>query len=226
MSTYCTLLSHGSRKDEEREPVHQTDEIVIAMDCFRGNRPDSLMVKKLAIYNITTEGQGSFHFFPQCPWTDLHEGARNANSFATRYIHDLKYHGGNIRYDLLPLILFEHTDRAAIIYAKGCQNVKFLSDLIGRPVVNIELLMKEMPRQQIEHLKKTIQTNTCLEDHKRKYRTAGFDGEFYACCVDRAYFWAHIVKAYKEQIFNISSTDYEASDEGINTGEENIYCIV
>jgi hypothetical protein len=210
----------------------RTDEIVIAMDCFRGNQPDSLMVKKLAIYNITTDGSGYYHFFPERSWSDLHHVAREANTFATKYIHNLPYYSGNITYDQLPMILLEHTNRAAVVYAKGCQNTKFLTELIGRPVINIELLMKEMPRDDIIYLKENLPSRMCLDDHRRKHRTTGFDTEFYSCCMDRSYFWGEVVKMYKKRKQDKESAGFEAINSGKSSSgsssinSENSYYII
>jgi hypothetical protein len=221
-SSYYNLMARNTPIDPSPER-DKNEEIVIAMDCFRGNRPDSLMVKKLAIYNVTTGGQGSFHFFPQHPWSDLHDVAKQANSFATRYIHNHRYYSGNITYDQLPVILSEHTDNASTIYAKGCSNVKFLTELIGRPVINIELLMKQIPRESIEYLKDHLPESICLDNHKRIYKTPGFESENYSCASDRAHFWGQVVKLFKEQQreeLSSSTCPGFLESAGINTENE------
>lgn len=170
-------------------------DIVIAMDCFRGNEPGSLMVKKLAISNATNEGLESFLFLPQTAWNDLNEAAKKANNFSSRFIHNLQYNSGYIEYDKLNQILVDYTDGADTIFTKGSQNAKFLADILGCPVVDIDEL--GISKNRIQRIKKHQQPIRCLEDHTRRHSTAGFDGPSYACCIERVNVWTNLVRSYR-----------------------------
>jgi hypothetical protein len=170
-------------------------DIVIAMDCFRGNETDSVMVKRLAISNVTLGGQASFLFLPEQPWSELNEAARKANSFATRYIHNIPYDAGYVPYDRLHQILMECTENAREVFTKGSQNSKFLTGLLGRPVVDIDSL--GLSRDRIKRLKKHVEPVYCLDDHARIHSTAGFDGPTYSCCVERVCLWTLLVDQFR-----------------------------
>jgi len=188
-------------------------DIIIAMDCFRGNESNSLMIKKLAIGNANTEGLESFLFLPQIPWNELNEAAKKANNFSTRYIHNIRYDSGYIPYSELHRILIERTEGAEVIFTKGSQNAKFLAEALGRPVVDIDEL--GISRNQIRRIKKHIEPNRCLEDHTRKHSTPGFDGPNYAFCIERASLWTYVVQSYRDNDLAIVCPDCGGEGEPV-----------
>jgi hypothetical protein len=199
------LLICREKKEEEK-----TDHIVIAMDCFRDNIPETVMVKKMAIYNVYTEGHETFHFLPKRAWSDLHKKAQEQNEFIRKYLHNLDYYSGNIPLAQLPIILREKTANACAVYTKGLENMKYISKILNRTVFNVDDLLSKMSQDEMTKVKSpypklisidsflgTTKQLHCLDDHKREHYYGKSNNSFnYPCCLQRAQLWGHIVKEY------------------------------
>lgn len=178
----------------------QGDRLVITFDAFVGDeqpQPDYI-VKKLAISNVNTGATQMWFFGPPFPWYRLSERARNRNCFVSNYITGTSWFDGYLPYEQLQMVLLKYTERASEIYVKGQTCVKYLTNMLGRPVINMDPLISEMPPEVIRFLKLTVKPLRCMMDHRRVHSRPGFDGAEYTCCQDRAHLFGHVMRRYLE----------------------------
>jgi hypothetical protein len=186
-----------------------TNRLVISFDAFRGNNPaEGYIVKALTIYNITTGGIQTFEFFAPYPWEHLSPSAKYTNTFIKNFIFDRGWYDGHISYDQLPIMLLKYTERASKIYTKGKNCVKFLSNMLGRHVINIEDLMEEIETDALHTITNNVTELYCIHDHKRKRSLAGFSSPNYTCSQNRCWQWGNMVKGileYKNSVEGLQS---------------------
>src|SRR5271170_6994971 len=192
-----SLPTPPQRAPRNGKQQQQGDTVVIAYDGFQTlpATQDGHVVKKLTIYNVTEEAIQTWCFEAPFPWESLTAVARNANQFISDYINGCRwYEGGFTPYKDMTRILLKHTDTARLIYSKGQLNVKYLNELIGRPVLDIDDMLRDRHATPLENIRKGLPTLRCLEDHGRKKRLRRFTQTDYPCSQDRAYYWGHILK--------------------------------
>ena len=185
--------------------------ICVIFDAFQ-NDADGYIPKKCSFFNISTGAICTYFIEPPFPWEMLHPSVRDVNSFIGRYILGTSWYSGEISFDRFMMLLFQQADSAEEIYTKGPTCVRYLSQLLGRIVFDIENIMREVPAHTVDRLKKDLPKMNCMMmDHKRKNFTPGFDLPEYSCCQNRAYLYGHVVIYYLEKA---------KRRENINRGEK------
>jgi hypothetical protein len=183
--------------------------LCIIFDAFQGNKNDSYIPKKCSIFNITTGTNiSTYHIGPPFPWETLNSQTRNVNSYIGRYIIGMNWYSGELAYDKFLIILQRHSDNASQIFTKGATCAKYLTSILGRQVFNIENIINEVSEYDKQTYLSELPSMKCMfTDHKRRWRTAGFDTKEYTCCQDRAYYYGHVVMHYLKTSTNIHLYD-------------------
>lgn len=176
----------------------QGERLVICFDAYQSNDPkkDLYLPKKVAIYNIDRGSLQTWMFGAPFDWYDLDPKVKTANQFISCYITGTSWFDGYLPYQYLQMILLKYTERASEVYTKGANCAKYLTNILGRHVINIEPLIAELPPTSVENLMRTVPTTKCMMDHTRICFRPGYDTREYSCCQDRAYFYGHCIRTY------------------------------
>src|SRR5215470_874806 len=113
--------------------------ILIDIQYFR-NKSNVIMVKELAILKLSTMQLQFMTFKPETgsEWSKLSELVKRTNHFIAENVNGLNYFEGTYDYELLPRILHNACKSSTLIYCKGSEKCKFLSNLLGKKVHNLE----------------------------------------------------------------------------------------
>lgn len=170
----------------------------IIFDAFRTATNDEYVPKKCSVYDITTGSNICTYFVaPPYPWEQLNATSRNVNSFLSRYLIGAGWYDGNITYEQFIMNMLRHSETASQIFTKGLQCQKYLMKILGRPVVDIEPLLKELSTESVEKIKSQLPTVNCAYmDHTRKFFVKEFNDPFYTCCQNRAFLYGNLVRYY------------------------------
>jgi hypothetical protein len=170
----------------------------IVFDAFRTINNDDYVPKKCSIYDVTTGTNICTYFIsPPYPWEELHTTAKSVNSFLSRYLIGTNWYDGHVTYDHFMMCLLKYSENAPHIFTKGIQCQQYLSKILGRPVVDIEPLLTEIPAEIVTRFKKELPLISCAYmDHTRKFFKQGFQDPQYTCCQSRAYLYGNIVRYY------------------------------
>jgi hypothetical protein len=170
----------------------------IIFDAFRTTWNDTYVPKKCSVYDVTTGTNICTYFVcPPYPWEQLHATSRNVNSFLSRYLIGTSWYDGNITYDHFMMCMLKHSESAHMIFTKGAQCQQFLSTILGRPVIDIEPLLTEIPTEIVTKFKKELPLINCAYmDHTRRYFKEGFQDPQYTCCQSRAFLYGNVVRYY------------------------------
>src|SRR5215510_7033171 len=178
------------------------DQAIIVFDAFVGNSSDKDYVIKCAtIVNITKNVVQQFDFAPPFDWDLLTHRSRKQNMFLTKYIHGLTWYSGEIPHSRLSALLKEKTDNVDQLYAKGVENCRFLSDLLGREVLNMEnTVMFHLPEGELKSVADRVQrvTTRCMADHGGLDQFVSISTVHTACCFTRALRFAEYLRVYVE----------------------------
>src|SRR5262245_22186967 len=144
------------------------EQAIIIFDAFVGNSSDKdYVIKCVTIVNVTKNIVQQYDFCPPFEWDLLSHRSRKQNMFLTKYIHGLTLYFGEIPHIRLSPLLKEKTDNIDQLYGKGVENCRFLSDLLGREVVNLETsVMFHLPEGELKSISERFQriTTRCMAD--------------------------------------------------------------
>lgn len=193
--------------------THYPQEVIFAMDCFRGPRPQSIIVKKLVVMDHLNENRYQvFLFKSPYYYSDNNSETRQAIDFATKYIHGLEWNSGFIEYYKLRDILRYYAEGKDTIYCKGKLNCQFVSGLLeDRLVTDIDdICEKYIKKRVLDHTMKNDligETRCLLIDHRRRHFKPGYESEEYTCALARARLWFGLIRHYKAIVFGYDSVD-------------------
>jgi hypothetical protein len=205
------------------EGAEQTTEqhMIVTFDAFTGNTNEKdFIIKGLTIYNLTKNTIQYFEFAAPFDWDLLTAKSRQQNFYVTRRIHGLSWYSGDIPHHRLLTILKKKTDSISHVYAKGEEPSRFLREMLGRDVINIESgVMTQLPAEQLTNIMSSNQAITmrCTTDHN------GFDDsvttvtQHNACCFTRALRLAEFLKVY------ITNRKHQNFQQQQTTGYYKIY---
>ena len=84
---------------------------------------------------------------PPFPWDDLEIGAQDENQWLSQHVHGLGWENGDVPASKFNSILEEYTGGASTIYTFGHQQTTFLTDVLGRQVLDLQEL--QCPRYNL-----------------------------------------------------------------------------
>ena len=178
-------------------------QMTVAFDAFQGNAcARDYIIKCLAVVDLTKNLAQQFDFAPPFDWNLLTAKSRRQNNFLTNKVHGLAWYDGDIPHACLTKVLKEKTDGVNMIYAKGDENTKFLQNLLGRPVYNLETLLTHMPKDKVSEIstKTGVITQRCAANHDHFDWTVSATSRANGCCFTRALRMAVVVREYNRMI--------------------------
>jgi hypothetical protein len=118
------------------------DGLVIDFQYFR-NRCNQIMVKEFAFIDMGGKTIQCVTFKPESgsEWNKLPEFTKRTNQFIAEHINGLDFCDGNYDYELLIRFALDACKSKSLIFAKGSEKCKFLTQLIGKRVYNLELIL-------------------------------------------------------------------------------------
>ena len=181
-----------------RVPKDSRRMLCIIFDAFKTQYNDDYVPKKCSVYDITTGANICTYFIaPPYTWEQLNTVSRDVNTFLSRYIIGTDWYDGNITFDQFLMCLTKHSANASQIFTKGIQCQKYLAKILGRNVIDIEPLLKELHPDVVDRFKLQLPTVNCAYmDHTRRFVREGFQTQQYTCCQNRAFLYGNIVRYY------------------------------
>lgn len=105
------------------------NQYLIDMECLRGCR-NQLLIKEMAILDMTTLQFESFTFAPPHKWQLLPKRVQITNRWITVNQHKIPWTDGLIPYKELYSILRKYVGKCARVFVKGSEKCTLLSNLL------------------------------------------------------------------------------------------------
>lgn len=114
-------------------------EFIVDIQGFRDNG-DHFIIKEIAAYTFAEGSLG--HWIISSPYTfsTLGDKAQSQNNWLSAYYHGLEWSDGDIPFMKIQEILQNIGRSASLIYAKGLEKAAILQEIMGRPVINMDLM--------------------------------------------------------------------------------------
>ena len=118
--------------------------LIVTITYFQGD--EKIIPKELAIYDPDSNHLQSWIFAPPFLWDELEGGLQDENSWLQKHVHGLTWQCGDIPSAKFSSILHEYTAHASALYTFGPLQSAFLSEKLGRHVIDLQEL--DCPRYQ------------------------------------------------------------------------------
>jgi hypothetical protein len=181
-------------------PTEDEQHMIVTFDAFKGNSSDKdFIIKGLTVYNVTKNTIQHFEFAAPFEWNLLNTKARQDNYHVSKKVHGLQWYSGEIPHYRLLTVLKDKTDSISHVYAKGEEPTRFLRNMLGRDIHNLEsAVMTHLTPAQLSSI---IRSNNrivmrCSADHSALDDITMPASVHNACCFTRALRLAEFLKAF------------------------------
>jgi hypothetical protein len=113
--------------------------VLIDFQYFR-NKCNDIMVKELACIDMFNKSVHCVTFKPEpgSEWNKLPGFVKRTNQYITEHISGLDFFEGTYDYEMLTRFLLDACKSRSLIFAKGSEKCKFLTQFTGKQVYNLE----------------------------------------------------------------------------------------
>lgn len=118
--------------------IRSSKKCVIEFQAFRDNE-NKLIIKELAIFDISTNVANYFLFKPPFPFRKLNGKSSRTNLWVTKHLHHITWNEGFTQYKELDNIMYHYCQQYDKIYTTGDEKSKWIRMYSTSDVMNISL---------------------------------------------------------------------------------------